>query len=141
MEKNNEITTKEYSGLGVEKTNGTTYHKLNSTWVFWYASRREEDHHIEYGERLKALAEFDTLEDFMRAYMYIKSAEEIDRNTDLSLFKKGYKPLWEACPDGGCWFIRFKKTDDPTEIDKKWEKLVFALIGYTIIIKLSSLKK
>lgn len=103
--------------------------KLNSTWVFWYASRKEIHHHIPYGERLMNIAEFSTLEDFFKYYLYIKSVPEIERNTDLGLFKKGYKPLWESCPDGGCWFIRFKKTDDTVDIDSKWEKLILALVG------------
>ncbi len=103
--------------------------KLNSTWVFWYASRKEVHHHIPYGERLMNIAEFSTLEDFFKYYLYLKSVTEIERNTDLGMFKKGYKPLWESCPDGGCWFLRFKKTDDTADMDLKWEKLIFALIG------------
>jgi translation initiation factor 4E len=103
--------------------------KLNSIWNFWYASRKEKDRHIPYGERLMNLAEFNTLDDFFKYYLYIKSVPELDRNTDLGFFKKGYQPLWESCPDGGCWFLRFKKTDDPVDIDVKWEKLLFALVG------------
>lgn len=121
----NEITTK--SSINIE--NGNSSLKLNSIWTFWYASRKEQDHHIPYGERLQNLAEFNTLEDFFKYYLYIKSVPEIERNTDLGLFKRGYQPLWESCPDGGCWFIRFKKTDDPVDIDVKWEKLLFALVG------------
>jgi translation initiation factor 4E len=103
--------------------------KLNSIWIFWYASRKEKDHHIPYSERLINIAEFSSLEDFFRYYLYIKSVPDIERNTDLGLFKQGYQPLWESCPDGGCWFIRFKKTDDPVDIDVKWEKLLLALVG------------
>ncbi len=103
--------------------------KLNSIWNFWYASRKEKDHHIPYNERLTDLSEFNTVDDFFKYYLFIKSVPEIERNTDLSLFKKGYRPLWESCPEGGCWFLRFKKTDDPIDIDAKWEKLLFALVG------------
>jgi translation initiation factor 4E len=106
--------------------------KLNANWVFWYASRKEKDHHIPYSERLINIAEFSTLEDFFRYYLFIKSVPDIERNTDLGLFKQGYQPLWESCPDGGCWFVRFKKTDDPMDIDIKWEKLLFALVGKDI---------
>jgi translation initiation factor 4E len=128
----NQVKSDEYSDLSANKTNGnssTAVHKLNSRWIFWYASRKEEDRHISYCDRLINIAELNTLEDFFRYYLYIKSVPEIERNTDLGLFKEGYKPLWESCPDGGCWFIRFKKTDDPVDIDNKWEKLLFALVG------------
>ena len=133
--------TDEYSDLSANKTNGNTsqvqtqeIHKLNSKWIFWYASRKEEDRHISYCDRLINIAEINTLEDFFKYYLYVKSVPDIERNTDLGLFKEGYKPLWESCPDGGCWFIRFKKTDDPVDIDNKWEKLLFALVGKLLII-------
>ena len=29
---------------------------LNSTWTFWYASRKEKDHHITYSDRLTKIA-------------------------------------------------------------------------------------
>ena len=35
--------------------------KLNSVWNFYYASRKEQDHHIPYSERLTKFAEFDNL--------------------------------------------------------------------------------
>jgi translation initiation factor 4E len=107
-------------------------HPLNSTWNFWYASRKEKDHSIPYGDRLINIATFDTMESFLHYYSYIKSVDLIERNTDIGLFKDGYKPLWESCPEGACWFMRFKKTDNPNDINYKWEKLVFALIGETI---------
>ena len=37
---------------------------LNSTWIFWYASRKEKDHHIPYADRLTKIAEFNTLQVF-----------------------------------------------------------------------------
>jgi len=129
------LEEKEYNGLEANnynisrKTSLNSQHVLNSNWIFWYISRKEKVHDIPYEERLKSLASFFTLEDFFRYYVYLKPASEIDRNSDLSIFKEGYKPLWESCPDGGCWFIRFKKNEDPVEIDLKWEKLLFALVG------------
>ncbi len=103
--------------------------KLNSTWNFYYASRKEQDHHIPYSERLTKFAEFETLDQFYKYYMYIKPVNELEKNTDIGLFKKGYQPLWESCPDSGCWLLRFKRTEDMKEINFKWEKVVFSLIG------------
>ena len=102
---------------------------LNSIWIFWFLSRKEKDHKIPYSDRLKKIAEFCTIEKFFKFYMFIKSPSDMERNTELSLFKEGFKPLWESCLGSGCWFIRYKKNDDPYELDLKWEKLVFALIG------------
>ena len=102
---------------------------LNSTWIFWYASRKEKDHHIPYGDRLTKIAEFNTLQDFFKYYLYLKPVDEIDRNVDIGLFKEGYQPLWESCPDSGCWLLRFKRTADLKEINLKWEKVLFSLIS------------
>ena len=102
---------------------------LNSTWTFWYASRKEKDHHIPYSERLTKLAEFDNMQDFFKYYVYLKPVNEIERNVDIGLFKQGYQPLWESCPNSGCWLLRFKRTADLKEINLKWEKVVFSLIS------------
>ena len=103
--------------------------KLNSEWTFWYASRKEKDHHIPYEARLTEISSFSTLEDFFKTYLYLKPTNEIDRNNDIGLFTKGYQPLWESCPDSGFWFYRFKRTDDEKDINYKWERILFSLIG------------
>ena len=101
---------------------------LNCTWTFWYASRKEKDHHLPYSDRLTKIAEFSTIQDFFKYYLYLKPVYEIERNVDIGLFKEGYKPLWECCPDSGCWLLRFKRTADLKEINLKWEKVVLSLI-------------
>ena len=102
---------------------------LNCTWTFWHASRKEKDHHIPYSDRLTKLAEFNNLKDFFKYYLYLKPVYEIERNVDIGLFKEGYKPLWESCPDSGCWLLRFKRTADLKDINLKWEKVIFSLIS------------
>jgi translation initiation factor 4E len=109
--------------------NLNSFHMLNCKWCFWYTSRKEKEDKIPYSERMKKIAEFSSLEEFFKYYMFLKSPSDMERNTDLSVFKNGYQPLWESCPESGIWFIRYKKSEDPLEIDLKWEKILFALIG------------
>ena len=104
-------------------------HKLQSTWVFWFVSRKQKDHSIPYEDRLKKFGEINSIEIFMNYYAYMKSVMDMDRNIDISFFKKGYKPLWEECPNSGFIFIRYKKNEESREIDCKWENMLFALIG------------
>ena len=123
-ENNNKIEESDNS-----KSNKIENMPLNCTWTFWYASRKEKDHHIPYSDRLTKIAEFNNLQDFFKYYIYLKPVNEIERNVDIGLFKEGYKPLWECCPDSGCWLLRFKRTADLKEINLKWEKVIFALIS------------
>lgn len=127
METENKLID-EYSGISLQTNVEQKISPLNSKWVFWYASRKEQDHHIIYDERLKKLAEFNDLQSFFHYYSYMKPVSEVERNADISLFKSGYKPCWESCQEGGCWFIRFKKTDEVKEIDTIWENMLFALV-------------
>jgi hypothetical protein len=118
------------NGIDTEKEeNNKLYNELNSVWVLWYASRKEEHHHIKYCDRLKSVGEINSLYSFFSYYVYTKSVDNIDKHNDIALFKKGYNPTWESCPNSACWFIRFKKTDDPVEIDLIWEKILFCLVG------------
>ena len=121
-------TNKDTENNQNKSTENTPPLPLNCTWTFWYASRKEKDHHIPYSDRLTKIAEFSTLQDFFKYYLYLKPVYEIERNVDIGLFKEGYKPLWECCPDSGCWSLRFKRTADLKEINLKWEKVVLSLI-------------
>ena len=121
-------TNKDTENNQNKSTENTPLLPLNCTWTFWYASRKEKDHHIPYSDRLTKIAEFSTLQDFFKYYLYLKPVYEIERNVDIGLFKEGYKPLWECCPDSGCWLLRFKRTADLKEINLKWEKVVLSLI-------------
>lgn len=125
----NENDNEGKESIHLTKNTLNSVHMLNSKWCFWYISRKEKDHKIPYGERMKKIAEFVSLEEFFKYYMFLKSPSDMDRNTDLSVFKNGFQPLWESCPDSGIWFIRYKKSDDPVKIDSKWEKILFAIIG------------
>ena len=46
--------------------------KLNSEWTFWYASRKEKDHHIPYENRLTEISSFSDLKSFLQIYLYLK---------------------------------------------------------------------
>ena len=106
----------------------STSPKLNSEWTFWYASRKEKDHYIPYENRLIEISTFSDLKSFLQTYLYLKNIKDISRNADISLFKKGYLPLWENSPDSGYWFHRFNEEEEK-DINFQWEKIIFALIG------------
>ena len=62
--------------------------KLNSEWTFWYASRKEKDHHIPYENRLTEISTFSDLKSFLETYIYLKKINEIPRNADIYYLKE-----------------------------------------------------
>lgn len=117
------------TGKAKEKDMNLVEHKLHSSWNLWFVSRKLKDHSIPYENRLTDLGNFNSLESFLNIYAFMKPAMLMERNIDISLFKHGYKPLWENCPNSGLIFIRYKKNEECKEIDLKWEKILFALVG------------
>ena len=101
---------------------------LSNKWSIWYTSRKEKDYHIPYESRIMELCTFDTMETFLKSYIHLKPIDKMEKNNDIAIFKKGYKPIWESCVDGGMWFYRFTNPKEQ-EVNYIWEKIVFALIG------------
>ena len=54
-------------------------HKLNDTWVFWYAprGRKAKADAAHYDANLKELGEFDTVEGFFSYYCFFKRPSEV----------------------------------------------------------------
>ena len=96
----------------IEKEEEIPEKKLNCEWTFWYASRKEQDRHIPYEQRMEEIFSFSTLKEFFTRFMYIKDVASIPRNNEIAVFKKGYKPLWENTPESAIWFYRFHPEDD-----------------------------
>ena len=42
------------------------------------------------------------------------------------LFRKGHRPMWEECLDGGAWSIHIKKRENEL-LNKKWEALLLGI--------------
>jgi len=103
---------------------------LEAAWSFWYdkktSDRKESD---QYMEGLKQLGSFNTIQGFYRHYSYLLRPSELPRDQNLLLFRKGYKPMWEEFPEGGCWIIRIKRKVSQSYVNRMWENLLLACIG------------
>jgi len=103
---------------------------LEAAWSFWYdkktSDRQESD---QYMEGLKQLGSFNTIQGFYRHYTYLLRPSELPRDQNLLLFRKGYKPMWEEFPEGGCWIIRIKRKVSQSYVNRMWENLLLACIG------------
>jgi|Transcript_10232 translation initiation factor 4E len=103
---------------------------LETAWTFWYdkktTDRKESD---QYMEGLKQLGSFNTIEGFYRHYSYLLRPSELPRDHNVLMFRKGYKPMWEEFPEGGCWIIRIKRKASQNYVNHMWENLLIACIG------------
>ncbi|GBG79251.1 hypothetical protein CBR_g29302 [Chara braunii] len=104
------------------------FHPLHNCFVFWYTRRQAGLRtQVAYEDSIKKISEFSTVEGFWGSYCHMSRAQDLPNPTDLHLFKKGIRPLWEdaANRSGGKWILRFRKTLS----GRYWEDLVMALVG------------
>eukprot|EP00933_Yihiella_yeosuensis_P029768 TRINITY_DN23401_c0_g2_i1.p1 TRINITY_DN23401_c0_g2~~TRINITY_DN23401_c0_g2_i1.p1 ORF type:complete len:340 (+),score=64.98 TRINITY_DN23401_c0_g2_i1:57-1076(+) len=103
---------------------------LETAWTYWYdkktTDRKESD---QYMEGLKQLGSFNTVEGFYRHYTHLFRPSELPRDHNILMFRKGYKPMWEEFPEGGCWIIRIKRKASQNYVNRMWENLLLASIG------------
>jgi|Transcript_78680 translation initiation factor 4E len=103
---------------------------LETAWTFWYdkktSDKKESD---QYMEGLKQLGSFNTVEGFYRHYTWLMRPTELPRDHNILLFRRGYKPMWEEFPEGGCWIIRIKRKVAQNYVNRMWENLLIACIG------------
>ena len=103
-------------------------HELQSGWVFWYNYRLKAKYKqgVPFCDKLHAIGEAQTIEEFFRTYCYLQRPSEQYREIELKFFRKHEVPMWEHSPNGGCWIVQLPKS---RSIDEKWERLLFACIG------------
>jgi len=105
-------------------------HPLETAWTFWFdkkqTDRKESDAYI---EGLKQLGDFNTVEGFHRHYAYLQRPAQFPCGHNLLCFRKGYKPMWEEFPEGGCWIVRVKHRSRENHVNRMWENLLLACIG------------
>jgi len=103
---------------------------LETAWTFWYDKKTTDRKESEqYMEGLKQLGSFNTVEGFYRHYSFLLRPSEVPRDHNVLLFRKGYRPMWEEFPEGGCWIIRIKRKASQNYVNRMWENLLLAFIG------------
>jgi len=107
-------------------------HPLRTPWTLWYEfnlTTGKRPSTTQWGENLKEVFTFATVEDFWRLYNNISPPSQIQFGCSYNLFKKGIEPKWEdpANAKGGRWTIIIQKTKGT--VDRMWLYMVLACIG------------
>jgi len=109
----------------------STPHRLQHKWSLWYDNPGKRTSTAAWGDHLKFIVSFDTVEDFWRVFNNIKPASELPPGSNYHLFKDPIEPKWEdeANVGGGKWVVPVPKLPRVNLTDQYWLWAVLACIG------------
>jgi len=114
----------------MDPSNFNVKHPLQNRWTMWYDNPGKKTSQASWGDHLRQIATFDTVEDFWRLFNNIQPPSGLLQGSNYHLFKEGIEPKWEDKRNsrGGKWVFSLpnKRRED---IDKLWLWTVLALIG------------
>eukprot|EP00013_Stygamoeba_regulata_P023573 CAMPEP_0177665892 /NCGR_PEP_ID=MMETSP0447-20121125/21294_1 /TAXON_ID=0 /ORGANISM="Stygamoeba regulata, Strain BSH-02190019" /LENGTH=695 /DNA_ID=CAMNT_0019172011 /DNA_START=190 /DNA_END=2277 /DNA_ORIENTATION=- len=124
-------TRRRSGGSGALKVNTPGCIYLQDEWTFWYDERPPKGMAAkDYASSIKVIGTFATVQNFWR-YWNTMESHKLPNYSNLRLFKKGVKPMWEdeQNVNGGKWVI-----NSPKNISHKfWGQLVLNVIGHNFV--------
>jgi len=104
-------------------------HPLQHRWTLWYDNPGKKTNQASWGDHLKKVVTFDTVEDFWRIFNNIRPASKLVLGSNYHLFKEHIEPKWEHPENlkGGKWIAVCKGKRE--QLDKMWLWTVLACIG------------
>ncbi|XP_031333655.1 eukaryotic translation initiation factor 4E type 2 isoform X1 [Photinus pyralis] len=108
-------------------------HRLQHPYCLWFSKRQTLVRNPQvqategYGQSLRLVGQVATVEQWWGLYIHVVRLHDLPQHTDLHLFKKGIRPMWEdpANSKGGKWVIRLRKG----QVGRAWENLCMAMLG------------
>jgi len=131
-ENNGTIPEATSSGIGTfDPSNFQVKHPLQNRWTWWFDNPGRKTSQSSWGEFLKPIMSFDTVEDFWRLYNNIHPPSQLPSGSDYHLFKDHIEPKWEdpANQKGGKWVVTFPTKNRKDTMDKVYLYLILACIG------------
>eukprot|EP00877_Chromochloris_zofingiensis_P007497 jgi/Chrzof1/2/Cz01g00030.t1 len=107
-------------------------HPLEHRWTLWFDNPSVKQSVAKFGQGLRAVYSFDTVEDFWCLYNNIKTPSQLQPSATYYLFKDGIEPKWEdpRNANGGSWTANVPRTANGKQIlDAWWLHAVLACIG------------
>ncbi|KAI3429655.1 hypothetical protein D9Q98_005740 [Chlorella vulgaris] len=105
-------------------------HALETKWTLWFDNPNGKQKQSTWGQTLRAVYTFDSVEDFWCLYNNIIPPSRLSPGSDLHLFREGIEPKWEdpRCEHGGKWTAMVSKANRE-QLDKMWLHGVLGSIG------------
>mmetsp|Transcript_34741 Transcript_34741/g.87930 ORF Transcript_34741/g.87930 Transcript_34741/m.87930 type:complete len:202 (-) Transcript_34741:596-1201(-) len=108
-----------------------TRHPLANRWTLWFDNPQTKQTLNKYGQTLRSVYTFDTVEDFWCLYNNIKTPGQLQPSATFYLFKDGIEPKWEDAKNanGGCWTAAVNRGANKAQLDAWWLNSVLGCIG------------
>lgn len=105
-------------------------HPLETKWTLWFDNPNGKQKQATWGQTLRTVYTFDTVEDFWCLYNNIIPPSRLSPGSDLHLFREGVEPKWEdpKCEHGGSWKVMVPKGNKQM-LDTMWLHAILAAIG------------
>jgi len=124
------------AGLGIaEPSNFSVKHPLQNGWTIWYDNPGKRTNQASWGDHLRTITTFDTVEDFWRVFNNLKPASTLPQGSNYHIFKEHIEPKWEdtANARGGKWTVSIPPKSRASSLDQMWLWTVLACIGETVL--------
>jgi len=121
--------------LGIaEPSNFAVKHPLQHGWSIWYDNPGKRTNVASWGDFLKKITTFATVEDFWRVFNNLKAASTLPQGSNYHIFKEHIEPKWEDVNNskGGKWTVLVPPKNRATNLDQMWLWTILACIGETI---------
>ena len=108
-------------------------HRLQNRWVLYYDSPKTKMVKAAWGDQIKRICAFDTVEDFWCLFNNIVQPSKLDHGSNYWIFKDGIEPKWEDVNNahGGSWTANISKDSD-INVDSIWLLCILSLIGENV---------
>lgn len=114
-----------------DPNNFSIKHPLQNTWTLWYDNPQGKTNQASWGDNLKKIMSFDTVEDFWRLFNNIVPSSRLSPGSNYHLFKENVEPKWEdpVNENGGKWVVTLQARQRREHLDRLWLWAVLAVIG------------
>eukprot|EP01125_Pyxidicula_operculata_P008410 TRINITY_DN2821_c0_g1_i1.p1 TRINITY_DN2821_c0_g1~~TRINITY_DN2821_c0_g1_i1.p1 ORF type:complete len:203 (+),score=27.59 TRINITY_DN2821_c0_g1_i1:36-644(+) len=113
------------------KSDFSIKHPLQHGWCWWYdIQKKKNKSQSSWGDNIKKIYTFSTVEDFWCLWNNIKGAHELAYGSNYHLFKEGIEPKWEdpSNTNGGKWLVELQ-TSKSEQVNQVWLWAVLSCIG------------
>jgi len=116
-----------------EPSNFSVKHPLQNSWTIWYDNPGKRSNQASWGDHLRKITTFGTVEDFWRVFNNLKPASTLAQGSNYHIFKEFIEPKWEdsANSKGGKWTLTVPPKSRGSSLDQMWLWTVLACIGET----------